>query len=111
MPSRRTVGRVLAGLVGVEWFVLLLFGGLGLLFGPMAWIAALVGGARPRAAGVLLGLPVVMLIVAWVPIVFDRSGRLSLVDAAGILAVLALPGLLAAALILSAPASRGETAA
>lgn len=101
MPGRRTLGRALAALVGVEWLVVLLFGGLGLVFGPMAWIAAVVGGGRPRAAGVLLGLPVVVLVVAWIPLVFDSTARLSLVDAAGILAILTLPAVLAAALILA----------
>jgi hypothetical protein len=99
MPSRRAIGRLIAALVGIEWFVLLLFGGLGIFFGPMAWIAALVGGSRPRAAVVLLGLPIVFLVVSWIPIVFDRTGSLSLVDAVAILAVLTLPALLAAGLI------------
>jgi hypothetical protein len=103
MPSRRTLGRLLAGLVGIEWFVLLLFGGLGVFFGPMAWIAAGIGGSRPRAALILLGLPVVFLIVSWIPIVFDRTANLSLADAGVILGVLTLPAVVAAALI-AAPA-------
>lgn len=109
MPSRRTIGRLLAVLVGIAWFVLLLFGGLGLVFGPLAWIAAGLGGSRPRAAVVLLGLPVLLLVVSFVPVVFDRTSGLSLVDAAVILAVLTLPAVLAAALI-AAP-GRSTTAA
>src|SRR5512141_1935117 len=101
MPSRRAIGRVLAVLVGIEWFVLLIFGGLGLFFGPMAWIAALVGGSRPRAAVVLLGLPIVFLVVSWFPVLFDRTGALSLVDAIVILAGLTVPALLAAGLIVA----------
>ena len=101
--SRRAVGRVLAALVGVEWFVLLIFGGLGLLFGPMAWLAAALGGRAPRAALVLLGLPVMLLVASWIPVVFDRSGALGLADALAILGFLTLPAVLAAGLIAASP--------
>ncbi|HYL40178.1 MAG TPA: hypothetical protein VET90_02615, partial [Candidatus Binatus sp.] len=72
---------------------------------------AALGGSRPRAAAILLALPVVVLIIAWIPIVFERDARLSLSDTVGILGVLALPALLAATLIVAAPsppAARGR---
>ncbi len=109
MPGRRTIGRVLAGLIGVVWFVVLLFAGLGLLFGPMAWLAALVGGARPRLAGVLLGLPVLVLFGATILLLFDRTGRLNIVDAFGIVVVLGAPALVAAALITAPPGTAKGT--
>lgn len=107
--SRSAVGRVLAAAVGVEWFVLLLFGGLGLLFGPMARVAAAVGRAMPRLSAILLLLPAGFLALAFLPALFDNAGTLSLGEAGVIILGLSLPAVIAAALIASSP-SRHEAA-
>jgi hypothetical protein len=106
--TRGAVGRILAAAVGVEWFVLLLFGP-GLLFGPMAWLAAALGRAMPRLSAILLLVPAGLLVLAWLPALFDTAGTLSLGEAGVIVLVLSLPAAVAAALIASQP-SRGNAA-
>lgn len=94
------VGRLLAALVGVVWFVLLIFAGIGLIFGPMAWLAAAAGRAFPRFSAMLLLLPALTLVVSWLPILLDPGPYSTLATSLLIVALLTLPAVVAAALIL-----------
>lgn len=69
------VARVLSAAQGAIWLILLIHGGKGLLFGPMAWIAAMIGGRIPALAVILLIPPVAWLSVSWAPILAERPGQ------------------------------------
>ena len=94
------MGRWLALGQGVVWFFLLIFGGIGLVFGPAGWIAALTGRRFPRVSALLLLVPAVVLAVSWSPVFLTPQPSVNLVASAGIVAVLVVPALLAAILIL-----------
>jgi len=90
------VARLLGAAQGALWFVLLIHGGTGLLFGPMAWIATVVGGRIPAVAVILLVAPVAWLSNSWAPILFDGA-RLG--DWA-VFAALVVPALVSTAIFL-----------
>lgn len=99
-------GRFLALLVGVEWFFLLIFGGQGLVVGPIAWVAALVGRRWPTLSVALLSIPAALLVLAWLPAIVTGPDRL---QAVAIAAVLAVPALVAAWLIAAPILAAGRT--
>jgi hypothetical protein len=66
--------RVLAATQGLVWFVFLIFGGIGLLFGPIALVAAAIGGRTPALSAILLVGPVAWLLNSWAPILSDGAG-------------------------------------
>lgn len=66
------VARALSAAQGAIWLVLLIHGGVGLLFGPMAWLSMLIGGRVPAIAAGLLLTPVAWLIGSWAPILSDE---------------------------------------
>lgn len=68
------VARLLAAAQGAIWLVLLLHGGIGLLFGPMAWIATGVGSHIPALAAILLVAPVAWLSISWAPVLLVGAG-------------------------------------
>lgn len=68
------VARLLAAAQGAIWLVLLIHRGMGLLFGPMAWIAIAVGARMPALAVILLVAPVAWLSVSWAPVLLDGAG-------------------------------------
>ena len=90
------LARLLAAAQGAIWLVLLIHGGIGLVFGPMAWIATVVGGRIPALAVILLVAPVVWLSVSWAPVLLDgaRPGGW------GTVAALTGPAVFAAAIFL-----------
>jgi len=59
------IGRALAIAQGVIWFTFLLFSLVGVLFGPMAWVAASVARRDRRLSGMLLIAPVAFLWATW----------------------------------------------
>ena len=67
------IARLLSAAQGVIWFALLSFGGQGLVFGPMAWIATVAGSRFPPLAILLLTVPVVWLSTSWAPILGERA--------------------------------------
>jgi hypothetical protein len=88
------VARVLAAAQGAIWLVLLIHGGTGLVFGPMGWIATVVGSRMPALAVILLVAPVAWLSVSWASTLFDGP---ELRDW-GIFAALTGPAVVAAAM-------------
>jgi hypothetical protein len=90
------VARLLAAAQGAIWLLLLIHGGIGLLFGPMAWIATVVGSRKPAVAVILLVAPVAWLSLSWARVLMDgaRPGD------GGIFAALTSPGVIAAAMFL-----------
>ena len=95
--AARCVARLLAAAQGAIWLVLLIHGGIGLLFGPMAWVATAVGSRIPALALILLVAPVVWLSVSWAPVLLDgaRPGDW------WVFAALTGPGVIAAAIFVS----------
>jgi hypothetical protein len=93
------LGRWLALAQGVIWFFILIFGGMGLIFGPAGWVAAVAGRRVPRLSAVLLIVPALVLAVSWSPIFLVPHPLVTVVASAGIVAILVVPALLAAALI------------
>lgn len=85
--TRQVAGRFLALLVGVIWFFGLIFGGQGLLLGPMAWVAALIGRRWPLASACLLLVPAEGLTLAWLPAIVGGPDRAQALVIAGILAI------------------------
>jgi hypothetical protein len=59
--------RVVAAAQGTIWLILLIHGGKGLLFGPVAWLAAIIGSRFPAIAAGLLLLPVSWPVLGWAP--------------------------------------------
>lgn len=88
--------RILAAVQGGVWFILLIHGGMGLMFGPLAWLAAIVVVRSPGVAAVLLLVPVVWLVQSWAPILQDTPSALNWV----IVAALTVPGSIAASVFL-----------
>jgi hypothetical protein len=66
------VARVLSAGQGAIWLILLIHGGKGLLFGPMAWIAAMIGHRISALAVILLIVPLAWLSFSWAPILAER---------------------------------------
>jgi len=65
----RTVGFMFAARLvalgqGIIWFVLLIHGGLGLVFGPLGWSASAIAGRTSKVAAVLLAVPAAFLTVS-----------------------------------------------
>ena len=96
--TRQLAGRFLAVLVGVIWFFALIFGGQGLLLGPVAWLAAVLGRRWPIASASLLLAPGAVLAIAWLAAIVTGPDRAQAVVIAGILAI---PAAVAAWLITS----------
>lgn len=74
----RSLGSVFAGRLialgqGIVWFLLLIHGGLGFVFGPMGLAASALAGRAPSVAAVLLALPATFLAVSWAPALFGGS--------------------------------------
>jgi hypothetical protein len=88
--------RVLAAVQGAIWFVLLIHGGLGIVFGVLAWLAASIGGRMSAIAAVLLLIPVVWLVGSWAPILSNEPQPRDWL----IVASLVVPASLAAVLFL-----------
>lgn len=67
MPKRRMllIAQVVALVQGAIWFVLLIFGGQGLLFGPAAVVGALAARRLPWLSIVMLVLPTAYVMWAW----------------------------------------------
>jgi hypothetical protein len=91
------VARMLAGVQGGVWLVLLSHGGLGLVFGPMAIVAAVVAHRVPVVAVALLAIPAIWLTRSWLP---SLMGAASTPDAGQGWAVLVLPATGAAVALL-----------
>jgi hypothetical protein len=98
-PRRNLAGRWLALGQGVVWLFLLIFGGLGLVFGPAAWIAALAGRRLPRLSALLLVLPASLLAVSWTPALLAPTSFTDLATSAAIVLLLVAPALVAATFI------------
>lgn len=62
---RMLAGQLLAALSGVIWFAALIFGGLGFIFGPLAWGAAIIGRRWPLVSASLLLGPSALLGFSW----------------------------------------------
>lgn len=88
-----TVARALSVAQGLLWLVLLSHGGWGLVFAPLALLAAIFGGRYPVLGPVLLIPPVAWLTLSWVPILADMSA-----GNWGMWGVLVTPALLAGGL-------------
>lgn len=73
LPAERSLdhARLLAVIQGTLWFVLLIHGGKGLIFGPLAWLAVFIGTRFPGIAAGLLLMPVAWLCQSWAPILLD----------------------------------------
>lgn len=98
LPGARALeaARTVAVAQGAIWFMLLSHGGKGLVFGPLAWLAVLIGTRFPGIAGVLLLIPVASLLIGWAPIFSNGS------DAGDwlIFGALVVPALAAASVLL-----------
>lgn len=92
-------GRWLALGQGVLWFILLIFGGLGFVFAPAAWIAALAGRRLPWLSALLLFLPASLLAASWTPALLAPSSLTDLATSAAIVVALVVPALVGATLI------------
>jgi hypothetical protein len=100
-PSRlNLIGRWLALIQGLVWFFLLIFGGIGLIFGPAGWIAAAAGKRAPGLSAILLIVPTAVCAVSWSRAIFAPSATENLVATAAIVAAESVPALLATTLIL-----------
>lgn len=95
-------GRWLALAQGTVWFFLLIFGGIGLVLGPVGWAAAGLGRRFPRLSAALLAVPAAVLAASWAPALLSPQGPTDVILSAGIVLVLVGPALLAAWLILRA---------
>ena len=93
------VRRWLALVRGIVWFVLLIFGGIGLVLGPLGWTAAAAGRRFPRLSAALLVVPAAVLAAGWAPEFLSRQPSPNAVVSAGIVLVLVAPALVAAVLI------------
>lgn len=68
------LARAFGATQGAIWFVVLIHGGSGLAFGPLAWIATLIGARLPAVAASMLLLPAAWLVVSWAPILAGDPG-------------------------------------
>lgn len=71
--GHRLAAQALAAIQGAVWFLLLIHGGWGLVFGPIAWIAAAIAGWFPVIAAALLVAPVIVLSISWWPILTEGA--------------------------------------
>jgi hypothetical protein len=93
-------GRWLALAQGTVWFVLLIFGGIGLVLGPVGWTAAAAGRRLPRLSAALLIIPAGFLAAGWAPAFLSPQRSPDLLVSTGIVLVLVGPAFLAAWMIL-----------
>lgn len=89
-------GQVIAAVTGIVWFLLLIHGGWGLVFGPMAWIAVIGARRLPLVSVILLIVPTAVLAWSWTPAFINGAELLVL----PIVLLLIVPPLIAAGLIL-----------
>ncbi|MDP3985087.1 MAG: hypothetical protein Q8Q52_08830 [Acidimicrobiia bacterium] len=109
-PQRRLIyGRLAAVIQGIIWLVAGSFGGWGFLAGPMAMLAAMVGGRFRLIARVMLLLPIAFLVVGWAPVLFEGAslGSPKPLQIVAILALLMVPGL-AAVVLFGTPRTPGD---
>jgi hypothetical protein len=88
---------VLAAAQGAIWLILLIHGGKGLIFGPLAWLAAIVGTRFPAVAAGMILSPVSWLALSWAPILSERPAPGDWL----IVSALVLPAMLAATIYLT----------
>jgi len=88
--------RALAVAQGGVWVILLVHGGKGLVFGPAAWLAALIATRYPGIAAGILLVPVTWLVQSWAPILVDGASPGDLL----IVTALVAPAAIAASVLL-----------